>query len=365
MNRKATAFILCYTIVFVLTVLSSGYFISSVAEKNFSQRYLDSRKAFWIAEAALAKSYYNWKNNPNYTGEEGTFAGGNYTIDKETFSPEVIVNASFGTASKTIKANFVRIPHPFENTISCGRNMSLSGLLARIEVYDKTRISGNYNYTWGAKGWFQDKLEGVNPDYTTIKIPDYDQNGISDEFNDFVYFARNVINSYPSQEVVYIKTNNTVNIFPNHNLIGKKVIFVEGSLPGEGDVNIFFDGTWQESEDLTVISTGDISYIEPLQFQANARLSTISWEDYNEASIFRSQHQSVIYAHQDANFVDILDWGSTTGNVIVNNNIWLEEVLTYEKYYYSDRAFKGDLPAGFAYLSGNRGKTSIVCWRQL
>jgi hypothetical protein len=138
---------------------------------------------------------------------------------------------------------------------------------------------------------------------------------------------------------------------------------VEGSSPGTGNVNIFFDAVWQEEEDLAVISTGDITYIEPLQFQEDARLSTISWLDYNEASIFRSEHESVVYAHDDANFVDVLDWGSTTGNVIANDDIGLTEVLTYEKYYYSNRALNGDLPPGFQLLGGSSGQARLMNWQ--
>jgi len=212
---------------------------------------------------------------------------------------------------------------------------------------------------------------------TTIKVPDYNKNGTRDEFADFVLFGRDAVANYPSDQVVYIQNNGTVNIFPNQNLVGKKVIFVEGSSPGAGNVNIFFDGTWQEGEDLTVISTGGITYIEPLQYQEEARLSTISWDDYNEGSIFRSEHESVIYTHDDANFVDILEWGSTTGNVIANNavtdhpsdpqkdGISMLELLTYEKIYYSDRAKNGDLPPGFKLLSGASGTPKLMDWQEV
>jgi len=147
-------------------------------------------------------------------------------------------------------------------------------------------------------------------------------------------------------------------IAKQYRAIGKKVIFVEGSTPGAGDVNIFFDTSWQEGEDLTVISTGTVTYLEPLQFQQDARLSIIAWDDYRELSVFRSQHESIIYAHDDANFVDILDWGSTTGNIIVNDDMSLLEVLTYEKYYYSDKAINGDLPPGFQGLCSANGVLS-------
>lgn len=362
MNNKGIALILSYTLIAVLTVLGSAFVARSISESNIARRYTDSARAFWIAEAGLAQGYYNWVNNQPL--EDNDFGGGSYAIDDSNL-PEVVVTGTLAGTQRALKAYFVRIPLPFDNTLSIGGDLSLSGLLAKVEVYDKTRISGVYSKSGLATGWFEDKQEGVSQDGTTIKIPDYNNNGSGDEFEDFVLFGQEVILSYPAEEVVYIQDNGTVNIFPDQALVGKKVIFVEGSTSGQGDVNIIFDGTWQEGEDLTVISTGTITYIEPLQYQEEARLSTISWDDYNEASIFRSQHESVIYTHDDANFVDILDWGSTTGNIIANDDISLKEVLTYEKYYHSDRAINGDLPPGFKLLSGATGTPNLLDWQEI
>ena len=139
---------------------------------------------------------------------------------------------------------------------------------------------------------------------------------------------------------------------------------MEGANSSQGNVNIFFDATWANNQDLTVISTGSINYIEPLQFQANSRLSTASYSDYGEASIFRSEHESVIYSNQDAHFIDILDWGSTTGNVIANRDVSLAEILTYEKYFYSNRAKNGNLPPGFQWLSSSTGTPYMRSWQE-
>jgi Tfp pilus assembly protein PilX len=366
MNNRGVALIIAYFTVAVLTVLGSAIVMRSVTESTAARRYADSERAFWIAEAGMVQAYYDWLSNPNYTGASASFGGGAYTVSKSASRPEVTVTSSLGSAQRTIQALFVRLARPFENTLSVGGDLSLTGLLARVEVYDKTRISGAFSKSPGTSSWFADKQEGVSQDQTTIRIPDYNNNGTADEFNDFVLFGRDVAQSYPPEEVVYIQTTpgQTVNIFPNRTLIGKKVIVVEGPSSGEGDVNIFFDANWQDDEDLTVISTGTVTYVEPLQFQDNARLSVVAWDDYNEASVFRSQHESVVFAHDDANFVDILDWGSTTGNVIVNDDMALREVLTYEKYYYSNRAINGDLPPGFQLLPGTSSAARLLDWRE-
>ena len=333
MNNRAVALILSFLVTAVLTILSAAFFLGSVLESKLAQNYFDSTRAFWAAEAGLSQAYYNWKNNISQPSGDIGFYSASYLIDVSNI-PEVIITGKSGGVERKVSAFFIRVPEAFGNTLSAGRNLSLAGLLARMEIYGKARISGKYSKLLGASDWFEDKKEGVSQDKTTIKIPDYNNNGIVDEFDDFVQFGRKSVQGYSPDEVVYIKNDGTVNICPNQALVGKKVVFVEGSAPGKGNVNIFFDATWQDNQDITVIATGEISYIEPLQFSSNSRLSAVSWGDYNEAAVFRSQHESVIYTHEDANFIDILEWGSTTGNVIANRDISLTEVLTYEKYFF-------------------------------
>ncbi|MDI6605877.1 MAG: hypothetical protein QME65_01875 [Candidatus Omnitrophota bacterium] len=370
MNNRGAALILSYIVLTVLTILGSAFLVRSVSEGNISRRYADSARAFWIAEAGLSQGYQDMINGNPLSGGQLDFSdgtSGTYQLSSisRPSGTEIVSVGNFGTAQRSVSGIVYFIPTAFQNTLSVGGNLTLSGLRARVEVYGKTRISGSYSKQFQATGWFEDKQEGVSQNLTTIKIPDYDNNGTSDEFSDFVIFGREVVQSYPPEQVVYIQNDGTVNIFPDQGLLGKKVIFVEGSSPGAGDVNIFFDASWQEEEDLTVISTGDITYVEPLQFQADARLSAIAWEDYNEASIFRSEHESLMYAHQDGNFIDILDWGSTTGNLIANGNVSLLEVLSYEKYYFSERAMTGDLPPGFSNLGGSSGTPGFTDWREL
>ncbi|MDD5245797.1 MAG: pilus assembly PilX N-terminal domain-containing protein [Candidatus Omnitrophica bacterium] len=363
MNNRGVALILFYSVVAVMTIMGSAFFAGTISENQLTQKYANSTRAFWIAEAGLNQAYYNWVNNIAQPVGAVNFSEGTYSIDTSNL-PNVTVTGTVNNAQRSVSAFFMGIPLAFQNTISIGGDMALTGLLARAEVYGKTRISGNYTKTFGASDYFEDKQTGVSSTGTTIPIPDYNTNGTPNEFADFVLFGQKAVQDCDPNEVVYVKNNGTVNIFPNQSLIGKKLIYVEGSAPGEGNVNIFFDGNWQDNEDLTIISTGAITYVEPLQVQENARLSTVSWGNYNEASIFRSQHESVIYTHSNSNFVDILDWGSTSGNIIVNGNLSLLEVLTYERYYYSSRAQDGDLPPGFQWLSNNNGTKRLLHWQE-
>jgi len=369
-KRKAAALITACIITVLLSMIGVAFTLRSIQERNLTTRYVDSIKAFWLAEAGAAKGYDELMNSSAYNGEDWTsLASGNYRVVRGVSSGGIEVRAEgeSGSAVQALSFTLALVPYPFENTMSAGNNISLDGFIGSISIYDKTRLSGEFSKSGIiTSAWFEDKVEGVDPVYTSMPIPDYDNNGTSDEFSDFVVMGQDIVADYSEEEVVYLQTSGSVNIFPNQNLVGKKVIFVEGGSPGQGDVNIFFDTTWEDQEDLTIISTGEITYVQPLQFQEDARLSTVSWNDFSEVSIFQNSHESVIYTHDDAHYVDILDWGSTTGNIIAQENISILELITNEKFYYSDRAYNGDLPPGFGRLSATSGIVSdqVTDWQE-
>jgi hypothetical protein len=366
MNNRGVALILSYMVMATLTILSSAFLVSSSTEGIAARNYSNSSRAFWVAEAGLATVYQNWRDN-NVNPTAGTISmpgGGAYTVDATSF-PIVKITGNLGASHRVIQASFIRVPLAFDNTVSVGRNMTLNGLLCKVEAHDKTRISGIFSKPFGGTAVFDDKQEGVSQNNTTIPIPDANNNGTSNEFSDFVAFGQQAAAGYPASEVVYLPTDDDVTIFPNTALVGKKIIYVQGSAPGKGNVNIVFAGTWQDNQDLTVISTGKVTYLQPLEIGSNSRLSTISWDNYVEGAIFRSQHESLIYTHNDANFVDFLNWSELTGNIIANRDLTLWEVLTYQKFVYSNRAQSGDMPPGFKFLNVPTGTPRFIDWQEV
>lgn len=54
MNKRGVALILSFTVVVVLTILSAGIIVRSIAENNINKRFIAQTKAFWTAEAGIA-----------------------------------------------------------------------------------------------------------------------------------------------------------------------------------------------------------------------------------------------------------------------------------------------------------------------
>jgi hypothetical protein len=371
-NRRGVALILCYTVIAVLTLLGSVFLFRSVSEGNVAVRHVNSVQAFWSAEAGLAQAYYNQINSVQQPGNPVGFPGGSsgtyeIAVSDTSSSREIKVTANYGSSSRIVKAYLKRRSYVFDNTLSVGGDLSLNAALAIIHVNGQTRYSGAYyeSADWSIAD-FQDKQHEPDISKTTIIIPDCNQNSTPGEFEDFVLFGQETLTGYPANEVIYIQSDNTVNIFPSSGLAGKKVVFVEGSSPGTGDVNIYLNTTWQSGQDLTIISTGTITYYEPIEFHNNSRLSTVSWEGYGEKSVFIGMHNSVIFTQGNANFEDKFEIGYFQGNVISNNDVSLVETVALETWDFSNRCQQGDYPPGFAALSSGSGSLSdtLTDWQE-
>jgi hypothetical protein len=391
MNNRGIALILCYMVILVLTIFASAFVTSTISENTISTRQTDSTKAFWIAEAGLNEAYYNYKNykkdNKPQPKKPVKFSGGTYTIDASNLLA-VKVTGTFGrsNAQRTIQASFVAIPKPFQNTLSVGGDLVLSGedyLKSSLSIDGKTRISGRYRGDTATQVYFEnfkDKDQGVTSEDTTLKIPDYNHNGKPDEYADFVQMGRQIVDSYAGthidfdsvdsyigDEVIYLKADDYVCLYNESEISGKKVIFLEGSREGMGGTFIY-NPPLKAGDDITVISTGNICYYVTEQMPTDARLSSISWKGYQEVeSSGRGQGKGVIYTHGGGYW----DYWSPrtssliTGNVIVNQGAEFRMEGTRLQFHYSDRVLKGDIPPGVKWLFDTEGASkSMVDWQE-
>ena len=377
MNKRGAALILAYAAIMVLTILASVFLSSIISENNLVRRYQSSSQAFWIAEAGLANAYHSWCANSNYPGETNTPLGeGTYTVTKTPVNPQVTVTGTVGTVQRTIHAQFVGIPRAFDSVLSAGRNLSVytpSATQGSLTVNGNTRYSRDYLHNYDSSVSFTPNPQKVAPGLTAIPIPDYNGNGTADEFDDFVQFGRQAIAAYPPEQTVYIKTNGVAFIDSSANLQGKKVVFVEGSCPYCGEVIMTtgpFPTNTTGTQDLTIISTGEILDSSPVVSQAN-RVSTISWGGYYVYNWFSGRSLSGVHYSHDQIFFANEGFGQNvnTGNYISNGDLSLSRVVNWENppttFTYSDRAAKGDLPPGFALLSDNNSSNKkLINWQE-
>jgi len=388
-NNKGS--ILGVTMVMMVTLTLFGYGLINLSGVNAFEvtQAVDNTQTFWSNEAALVAGTHRTVQDPTYAGTTGpeVFGNGSFQISTSTQPNGIIVTAlsTNGNFTRGASGRLPFIPAPFNNTVSTGDDLrlDLSGGWfggSSANVYGKTRIGDTYyegGGWWSGDAWFEDKQDHVGQGDTTLSVPDLDGNGSGDQFDDFREFCMAATDSVPEGEAVYIAEEDTAWVYPSSQLAGIKVLCVDvkevvtvtrkcrgrwwwrycwdetSVSTSGGDVNVLFGSSWEDDQDLTILAAGKVNYYQPLQFAGNSRLSFASWEDYSESSLFVSAHDSVIFSHDDANFDFTFVNGTLTGNVIANGTMFLnEEWWSSQQFYFSDRALMGDLPPGFALLSG-------------
>ena len=373
-KQRGVALAVAYMVVGALVTLSSAFVASTVGELRTAQYYKNSTKAFWVASSGINEFI---KNTTYLDTGAKTITVGSYSVvlTKTDSASQRVVQAvsTVGGTKRTIQITYpANPPGLFSNTMSAGTDFNLTGLLARLDVLGKTRIGGSYNQAGAlAVANFDDKLTGQGAAATTLKYPDANSNGVSDEFADFKRFYQDQCNTYTPAEVDHVVVNagESVILYPNKKNAGKKLIFIEGPNPGDGSVDIIFDASWRDDQNLTIVSTGSVDYIEPLQIGTDSKLNIIAWQDYNEASILYSAHSGVTYAHDDANYYSVLSYSVTKGNVVANDQINAMEALTWKKFIF-DSALdaQGRVPPGFAGLIGQASAgyvTTPASWKEI
>ena len=74
MNKRGIALILSLLVVMVLSILLSAFYFKSINENNLVKRYINSTRAFWVAEAGVAEARMNLSDSPT----NGALGGYNY-----------------------------------------------------------------------------------------------------------------------------------------------------------------------------------------------------------------------------------------------------------------------------------------------
>jgi hypothetical protein len=142
MGGKGIALILSLLVVVTLVVLGTTIFSRSASESSHARRYLDSTRAFWLAEAGLNRALEELREDFNLSGTNlwsGYLGEGRYSVDVE----DVIIDTQTAkrvTAHGFIPADNVRVerviqaimckyipPYFYDNAIYSAADVDLNG----------------------------------------------------------------------------------------------------------------------------------------------------------------------------------------------------------------------------------------------
>ena len=374
-SQSGMALVTVTIFTFVLLVLGTTFLTLATSERVLTSEEVQRAQAFYLAEAGIEKAIAFMKvaGNEYFVGAiNENFGDGSYSVtvsDDLLRAVKIIASTGiFQGEQKTITVEVQLVPAFFRNTFTSPGDLLFFGIFAAAHAHGTTWLSGEYD----PSGWFLDMqfdelVEGVDPNQTTLRFPDMNGNSIVNEFSDFVLFFQNEVQQLDPSEVIWIQTDGTVDIWPRRDYTGKKIIFVEGSAPGTGNVNIWFDsGSWWESgQDVTVVSTGGVTYIQPLQNPSDNRLSVICWDDFIEGAILYSAHRSVIGTQGTADFYYLLSLTQVTGSIFANEQIEIQEAVVLVDFYHDDTLNHGNIPPGLRPLcTNNYFLGDIVSWAE-
>lgn len=243
MQKKGFALIFSFFIISILLVLAIAIVSRSISEGKITQRYLDSAKAFWLAEAGVNRALKELRTNDATVGN-GLWAtnlgGGSFSVDVVDTTingqvyKQVTTHGFYPATSPTIERMLEVLirkktdPNFYNNAIYCGDDVDFNGnaysVIGMVRYADTitpnppTRVTGE-----------------VIPDTSISPLPRLDFTQLlttsQAQGNVYVYNAQNkLVNQQTGQEGFpssfwYDQATNTPN-----------VIYVIGNLELRGNI---------------------------------------------------------------------------------------------------------------------------------
>jgi hypothetical protein len=359
LNNQGSILIVSLVILYLLTSQSVSFSLFDASELNESKRYCNSAAAFWLAEAG-ANMYMRNPTMLDKGPQTIVLGGGTISLSRDDSKPLVrLVHSSaiYQGVKKSVQLTYsANVPEVYKNTISSKGDLKVTGMKTSVLVNDRARLTGAVVTTNTLSSiFFEDQQAGVDPSLTTLNdpaVPPIKEDGkVYEQWKAFVESNKNLVNSYPSEEVVYLTGQDTYTIDKDTPLKDKKIIFVEGFEKG-GNVVIESSEFLSANQNLTVIASGTVTFNQSGEQAANSQLNVISWGGYTETASAPSVHRGIIYTRGVAKFDQIKENSTTNGIVIADGGIEFGEIWSTKVFNYADLTRAEVFPPGFERLKG-------------
>jgi hypothetical protein len=342
----------------MLITISMGFVLLNTGEMSNARRHYHSTAAFWLAEAGINM----YIKNPDMLKDINfkTISYGNGTIylsldDSKPMFRYITATGSVGGVQRKIQIGYVaNVPEVYRNTLSTKGDITITGKKVSMVINDKTRVSGRViNNSKYGNALFQDVQSNQDPSLTSLTSSKTNSNEESNEFQNFVQNNQNIITSYPSDEILYVKSDGTYTIPNDGSLAGKKIIYIEGREGGGGNVVIDSNNVVGKNQNLTIISTGNVTFNQNGLQAPNSQLNIIAWGGYNETVSSESSYQGLIYTHGIAAFDKINASSVNNGGIIADGGFEFGEIWSTKIFNYADLTKNSSYPPGFEKFIGS------------
>lgn len=354
-NNRGSILLVTMVVLFVIFILSIGFFQLNLNESNFASRQYYRTAAFWLAEAGI--NMYIAQPSLLYQDSDQTIEYGKGTIRLyvDASRPSVMAVHSVGTFAgiqREIRITYpAHVPEAYKNVLSSGKGIVVKGDKTIAVVNGQTRLTGIVDGpSTNANVFFEDIAQQVPPDLTSLSLGGQTEDYGGEGLVKFTQKMRDLMGSYDPSEVLYIPDADT-HTLTKADVEGKKIIYVEGDSSG-GNVVINSNDLLLNNQNITVISSGKTTFNQAGTQAPNSQLNIIAWNGYNETVTAASTHKGLIYTHGVAEFNGIKESSVTEGGVIADGGIVLGDIWSTKTFNYADMTWGGFYPPGFELFKG-------------
>jgi hypothetical protein len=243
MNKSGSALILGLFVIVILAGLSSSFLFKQVNQSFASNRYADSTRAFWVAEAGLQKARDALPTAPS----PGNLGAGTYSVSVTGINSKYYRVVSAGTVGST-----TRTVEAVVSTRDVDGSKFKYGVESTVDIDFKgsSRVYGE-NTTQPVPAKYRD------PNYYKANSAFSFANLFSYTTTELRAFSTYYNNTWPSGNITGVNWVKAPSSHFNGNVAGSGILIVEGNLRVTG--SIAFDGIIYVIGELDMAGTAQVS----------------------------------------------------------------------------------------------------------
>lgn len=231
-NTKGVAIIIVFSIIMVLAILGTAILSRSISESNNAQRYAESVRAFWLAEAGINNALYQLRTTySNMNAINTTGVGQGYNVGIAAYGVDRIVNSTGYVSATNVTHSLQAVisqtvpPDFYDNAIYSAGEVDLNG--------NAYAINGNVSYA-DELNYSQNNINGTVTQDAVSPLPRFNfqelRNQSSSQQNVYVVSGNKLVNQATGSQAFpssfwYNVTTSTPNI-----------VYIEGDLQLNGNI---------------------------------------------------------------------------------------------------------------------------------
>ncbi len=252
MGKQGIALVLALLVTLVLSILVGSFFLRSMNENQLVARYVNSARAFWLAEAGVAEGIRHMPNSTS--GCMGT-DNGCYSANVSSLSVKYYQINSTGTVTLPSGGNIARSLNVVVETENIDSSKFQYAIATTVTLVTKGSVTINPGTSWEQNA--------------TINFSDLFECSKEDMKSYATHVYSTVDNTTPINGITWVEpSGGSLNI--TGNLTGSGILVIAGNVSISGTVQL--DGIIYVIGDLTI--TGNVTVNGSVLAESNALIDT-------------------------------------------------------------------------------------------